>query len=302
MVKYVKRQDLEVKKYDFCIEKSEQSRVYALSWYLDIAADNWDVLVLNDYEAVMPVCWRKKWLVKYVYPPFWVLELGVFSNDKNIYFQQFYNVLFSKFKFIESKLNINIRIQQDLSFLVNRQMQVLDLYKDANKILEGFRKDRRKDLQKAKNTALQVKWNDDPKKLIHLFKHNVGQRTPFIVEKDYSNLLQLLTICIAKKVGEVLSIYNDNNDLVASGFFLKYKNVITILVSSTDFNYRKNGENTFLINTAISKYHKQYKLFNFGGSSMKSIANYFLSFGAKTEEYQEIKMNRLPFPVNLLKK
>jgi len=293
MVKYVKREDLEVAKYDDCIEKAIQSRVYAFSWYLDIVADNWGVLVLEDYKAVMPICWRRKYGIKYAYPPFWILELGLFSTDEDVDFQQFYKVLLSKFKFAESKLNIDNSIQHDSSFLVNKQMQVLDLNRDANKILEGFRKDRKKDLQKAAKAELQVKWNDDPKKLIQLFKNNVGQRTPFIVEKDYSNLLQLLTICIAKKVGEVLSIYNNNNDLVASGYFLKHKNVVTILVSSTDFNFRKNGENTFLIHTAIQKYHNKYHFFNFGGSSMKSIAKYFLSFGSETKEYQQIKYNKL---------
>ncbi|WP_296638165.1 hypothetical protein [Polaribacter sp.] len=302
MVKYVKREDLEVAKYNVCIEKAIQSRVYAFSWYLDIVAENWSVLVFEDYKAVMPICWRKKGFVKYVYPPFWVLELGVFSVDEDLDFQQFYKVLFSKFKFAESKLNTGISIQQKASFLVNRQMQILELNRDTNKILESFRKDRKKDLQKAEKAELQLKWNDDPIKLIQLFKNNVGQRTPFIVEKDYSNLLQLLTISIAKKVGEVLSIYNDNNDLVASGFFLKHKNTVTILVSSTDFNFRKNGENTFLIHTAIRKYHNKYQFFNFGGSSMKSIANYFLSFGSETKEYQQINYNNLPAFIKLFKR
>ena len=67
MIHYVKREDLEVAKYNDCIENSIQSRIYAFSWYLDIVADNWDVLVLNDYEAVMPVPFRRKFGVNYVF-------------------------------------------------------------------------------------------------------------------------------------------------------------------------------------------------------------------------------------------
>ena len=52
MIHYVKREDLEVEKYNNCIENSIQSRIYAFSWYLDIVADYWDVLVLDDYKAV----------------------------------------------------------------------------------------------------------------------------------------------------------------------------------------------------------------------------------------------------------
>jgi hypothetical protein len=92
--------------------------------------------------------------------------------------------------------------------------------------------------------------------VIQLFRDNVGKRTPFIVEKDYDVLRSLMQICIEKRVGEILSIYNKDHKLVASGFFLKHKTSITILMSSTDFNYRKNGENTFLIDRAIFKFQK----------------------------------------------
>ena len=80
-IKYIHREHLDEEKYNQCIATSLQSKIYAFSWYLDIVCDNWDVLVLDDYEAVMPIPWRKKYGIKYVYPPFWVLQLGVFSNE-----------------------------------------------------------------------------------------------------------------------------------------------------------------------------------------------------------------------------
>jgi hypothetical protein len=44
-INYIKRKDLDIEKYDACIENSSQSRVYAFSWYLDIVAGKWDALV-----------------------------------------------------------------------------------------------------------------------------------------------------------------------------------------------------------------------------------------------------------------
>tara|TARA_R110002126_G_scaffold282967_1_gene431863 strand:- start:16160 stop:17068 length:909 start_codon:yes stop_codon:yes gene_type:complete len=302
MIKYIKRKDLDVEKYNACIENAVQSRIYAFSWYLDIVVDHWDVLVLDDYNAVMPIPWRKKAGIKYAYPPFWLLELGVFSLDENVDYQSFLDVLFHKFKFIESRLNTNNIIQKSASFLIAKQMQILKIEDIYESIFENYRKDRKKDLRKANKADLSKKWEDNPDKLIQLFKDNVGKRTPFIVEKDYMNLKKLMISCIDKKVGAVLSIYNKEDKLVASGFFLKHKDCITILVSSTDFNNRNNGENTFLIDSAIHKYQNDYKLFNFGGSSMETIANYFLSFGAKTKEYQQIKYTNLPFFVKLFKR
>ena len=71
MIRYIRRKEIDIAKYDACIETAINARIYAYSWYLDIVADNWDILVLNDYEAVMPLPWRSKYFIKYVYPPAW---------------------------------------------------------------------------------------------------------------------------------------------------------------------------------------------------------------------------------------
>jgi hypothetical protein len=302
MIQYIKRKDLDIQKYDNRIENSIQSRISAFSWYLDIVTDNWDVLVLEDYKAVMPIPWRKKLGIKYVYPPFWLLELGIFSIDEQIDYNPYFDVLFKNFKSVESRLNTKNHFQKSEPFLLEKQMQVLSIEDNYETIFKTYRKDRRKDLNKAKKADLTEKWNDSADKLIQLFKDNVGKRTPYIIEKDYQVLEKLISICIKKRVGEILSIYNKQDKLVASGFFLKHKGNATILVSSTDFKHRNNGENTFLIDRAIYKYQKNFSEFSFGGSSMESIAKYFLSFGAKSCNYYQIKYNNLPFLIKLFKR
>ena len=82
MIHYLKRKDIDIVKYNTCIEASINTRIYAYSWYLDIVATNWDILVLNDYEAVMPLPWRQKYFIKYMYPPAWTQQLGVFSKSR----------------------------------------------------------------------------------------------------------------------------------------------------------------------------------------------------------------------------
>ena len=301
MIRLIKRHQLEEIKYNNCIEKSLQSRVYAFSWYLDIACKNWDILILNDYEAVMPIPWRKKLGIKYVYPPFWILELGIFSINTNVKVDEFLQEAKLYFKYIESYLNTDNVVENPLN-LKKRTVQKLLLQDSYETIVDNYRKDRKKDLRRAKEYLLKEKWHDRPENLIELFKENVGLRTQKIGKKDFDILLRIIQECIKNGVGEMLSIYNPYETLVASAFLIKYKETVTILVSSTDFNNRKNGANTFLIDSAIFKYHKEFKTFNFGGSSIKSIANYFLSFGAKTDNYYQFKSNNLAKLLTLFKK
>ena len=301
LIKYIQREHLDEEKYNDCIENSIQSNSYAFSWYLDIVCDNWDVLVLDDYEAVMPIPWRKKYGIKYVYPPLWVLQLGVYSNEA-INENEFLTHLFSTFKFVELRMNTHNNFELYSEFLQLKQCQKLVLNTTYSSILSKYRKDRKKDLQKATTADLIEKWNDHPSNLIELFKNNIGKRTPNIKENDYQNLEKLIAICIQKKVGEILAVYDKKNKLVASVFLLKHKNSITKLISSTDLKDRKNGANTFLIDRVIFKYHKDFSVFNFGGSSIKSVASFSKSFGAETEKYHQLKMNKLPKVLQLFKK
>jgi hypothetical protein len=301
MIQYIKRENLEVAKYDACIESAVQSRMYAFSWYLDIVADNWAVLVLGDYEAVMPIPYRKKYGIKYVYPPFWLLELGIFSLDESQDIKPFLDVLYGEFKFIELRLNTKNKFLKS-EFLIHKQFQYLDLEIGYESILKGYNRNRKRELIKANKHHLVENWNDNPEKLITIFKTNIAERVKEINDKDYATLLNLMQLSIQKGVGELLTIYDANENLLAAAFFLKHKNKVTQLVCASDVSNRKNGVHTFFNDRAIFKYQPHFSVYNFGGSSMKNIANYYTSFGADTEEYQQIKYNNLPFLLRLFKK
>ena len=54
-IKYLQNSEIDRKKWDRCIATSLQQLPYAYSWYLDAAAENWDAIVINNYEAVFPL-------------------------------------------------------------------------------------------------------------------------------------------------------------------------------------------------------------------------------------------------------
>jgi hypothetical protein len=301
MINYIQRKDLDVTRYDACIENSIQSTIYAFSWYLDIVADHWDVLVLDDYKAVMPIPWKKKIGIKYVYPPLWLLELGVFYLDGDQDIEPFLAILYSKFKFVELRLNTKNKFLK-LASLVPKQFQYLDLKIGYEAILKGYNRNRKRELVKANKYQLIENWTDNPDKLITIFKENIAERVKGISDKDYANLRNLMNFSLKNGVGELLTIYDTNDKLLAAAFFLKHKNKVTQLVCASDISNRKSGVHTFFNDRAIFKYQSHFDIYNFGGSSMENIANYYVSFGSQTEEYQQIKYNNLPFLLRLFKK
>jgi dTDP-4-amino-4,6-dideoxygalactose transaminase len=55
--------------------------IYAYSWYLNNVCEKWDTLVEDDYVSVMPLPYRKKMGVTYIFPPTITQQLGVFSHE-----------------------------------------------------------------------------------------------------------------------------------------------------------------------------------------------------------------------------
>ncbi len=294
MIRFLKRNQIDQEKYNQCVENSEYSELYAFSWYLDVVADNWGAFVLDDYQAVMPIPNRNKLSVSYVYQPFWTLQLGVFGTNE---IDGFIEELVNKFRYVELRLNPS-NIVYTTSFVKNEK-QILTI--SNNFLLSSLRKDRQKDLRKAEKANLTFQNSVSPESLIHLFRNNIGTRTPNIKDKDYKVLSILCELLLKKGFGNLFEVY-ENDTMIAGAFMLIYKKKATILFSSTDFKNRNNGSNTFLIAKIIEEYKDRIQEFDFGGSSIRNIANYFKSFGAETITYPFLKIDNLTFLVKQIKK
>ena len=103
---YLTRKQVNDDLWNACIDSSANGLVYAYTWYLDAMADNWDALVFNNYEAVMPLPWRKKWNINYLYQPFLTAQLGLFGNNMTgQLLASVLNAVPKKFRYWECSLN-----------------------------------------------------------------------------------------------------------------------------------------------------------------------------------------------------
>src|SRR6266542_2732865 len=82
-IKYLLQDQIDKTKWDRCIDESPNGLIYAYSFYLDQMSTHWDALVLDEYKAVMPLPWRKKAGIYYLYQPFNIAQLGIFGEAIN---------------------------------------------------------------------------------------------------------------------------------------------------------------------------------------------------------------------------
>ena len=107
VINYIKHANIDKTRWDNCIRNAVNGNIYAWSWYLDAVSENWDALISEDYQFLMPLTWRQKWGLKYLHRPLLSQQLGVFSTrkvDTDTVFE-FLKHIPGKYRLIEITLN-----------------------------------------------------------------------------------------------------------------------------------------------------------------------------------------------------
>ena len=280
MIRYLQRKDINIDKYNTCIQNAVNSRIYALSYYLDIVADNWDALILDDYKAVMPLPWRSKYFIKYIYPPCWTQQLGVFSIHN---FDSTLVELFIKSipkKFLKTTIQLNSECNSELFSLKNNF--ILNLDKPYENLHKNYRKDRKDRLKKFMKFEFQIKQNIPIKNIITLFEENYKEE----LNINLTDYLKLEKIASEKKLNPItLGIYNENQELISGSLFFRNEKRIYYVFSANNEQGNKAQGNTAILDSMIQSYSNTNYILDFEGSMHPGIASFFKSFGSELETY-----------------
>ncbi|MCG1035722.1 hypothetical protein [Polaribacter sargassicola] len=292
MLKYIKRKELNVDKYDSCIKKSVQSRIYAFSWYLDIVTDNWDVLVLDDYNAVMPIPWKKKYGIKYVSQPYFCQQLGVFSKENlpEILQKKMIDNICSRF----AKISLNFNAENSLNFKNIQPLNnyVLKLDNSYEVLFKSFSKGRKHAVKVGEKNNLCIK-TTTILELINI-KNKFYNYAGFSAEK----LSEICKTILKTNKGFILGVFKEDV-LIGGGVFLMSNNKITYLFSAFNNEGRKLQAASFLIKSVIKRNENSNFILDFEGGNLPNTATFFKGFGAKVEEYHQFINQNFPFNFKL---
>lgn len=298
-MKFLKRSEIEDDKWNECILKSTNGLIYGLTWFLDALTSNWCGFVIeNDrrYEAVFPVPLRRKFGVKYVYPPFFIQQLGLFAlqySQKEE--KQAISLMKNKFKFIE--LNLNYKSEEGEV----KTNLVLELNVDYAKIQNSYSKNHLRNLKKAKKFGLKLNKGTSPAEIISLFKSDRGLTLEKYSALDYQNLLNLCSK--ASLENSLISLgVTLNSILICGGVFMEFKSRIIFLFSGNSKQGKDSGALFFLLDAVIKMYAKSGFVFDLEGSQDEGLNRFYTGFGALEENYRFLKINNLPMPIKRFKK
>jgi len=303
-IRYLNHREIDKIKWDNRITHSANGLIYAFSFYLDNMTDEWDALVLNDYEAIMPLTWKKKYSIRYLYQPFLTAQLGIFGNNLSArILELFIKQIPPDFKYWDFYLNHQnvFPVSGSGINLYLRSNYVLDLSKSYEVLYTGYRENIKRNIKKSTQLGCRAREGFEAEKVIDLAMQQMRVRNRE-TDQNISRFRKLYKLLEAKAMATTYGIFSAQDELLASAiFFYSHNRAYYILVGNHP-NGKTMGASHALIDAFIKDHAGQKMLLDFEGSDIRNLAFFYSSFGALEEKYAAIRLNRLPFYLKWLKK
>lgn len=295
-IRYLERHEIDDDKWNMCISSSPNGLIYGYSFFLDNMAKRWDGLILNDYQAVMPLTWNSKFGIKYLYQPAFTQQLGVFYKDElpNI-IDLFIAEIKKHFRFADIHFNHSNNHQD----FISRANYILSLAPSYDEVSGNYKTDLRNNLRRAAKFQLEYRKSDDPDQALHLFKKQYSRRIGLKYD-DLSRFKKLCRFAVANNMLIVREIYYENR-IIASALLLHKNKRMYLLQDAAVQHARKLSANHFLLDNLIKEFSNSDYILDFEGSSIPGIAHFYKNFGAVEQSYFKWYYNELPWPVRLYK-
>ncbi len=286
-IKYLTYNQIDKTKWDECISACKNHLVYAESWYLDIVCDkDWSALVLDDYEAIMPLPLKSKMGLTYVQQPIWTQQLGVFS--KKVITPEILNSFLNSIpnKLAMVSLNINETNFTKTEKLESKTNLVVDLNKSVEDLKTAFSSNTKRNCNKANKEGLTIDFeSNNVTEYINFFKKHL--KSP-VSEFHFSSLKQLITESLKQQKG-FIALVKHENEIVAASFILKSDNRLIYRTGTSNQKGKDLKAMFFLVEYILKKYQNQNYLLDFEGSELDGVARFYNGFGAQNIPYYYYK-------------
>ncbi|MFO7864506.1 MAG: hypothetical protein R6U85_10930 [Salinivirgaceae bacterium] len=223
-LRYVTHTNIDIRKWDTCINKSFNTLIYAYSWYMDSIAERWDAIIEGDYEAVMPIpLWRirGKWRVRALSL---VPQLGVFSTKPLTHqkTEAFLLAVAKKYKHFQIPLNV----MNDQSFFGFKQV----IRHTYNKDLIYASDTQHKPVGTVDTTEGNEMYVNKGVQLAVIINFLLRVNDGKIHSRDILAIRRIVSFSSRFNFGTAYGVYSETNNLEGLGYVLRFHNRVYLLL------------------------------------------------------------------------
>lgn len=271
--------------------------IYATTGYLDHTCDNWTGLVVDDYSAVMPVAWRTKFGIRYAYDVPFIQQLGLFTARTDMSLDPILNALYGYCKYGDYSFNfLNVP-----GVGHRRNNFILSLNEKYEVLASKFSSDAVQNIRKAGSQGLKFTAGTVDE-AVDAYREMYSRRLKNVSRRQYANFSELASKLFVQDKAVVRKVVNSKNDLLSIVLLLKDGRRLYNIMNTTTAAGRENESNYYLLSEVWKEFQQSGLLFDFEGSDIPGVANFYSRFGPVNQPYTTVHFNRLPLPLRWFKR
>lgn len=291
-LRWLRHGEIDFARWNKVVESSPNCRVYACSWYLDLTAATWDALVWGDYQYVMPVPFRIKWGIRYIYQPFFTQQLGIYPPPPADIQQKFAASLKKSASLITYQADASLSAAEFKGFNISiRHNRSLLLQADYPTLSRGFSENTVRNRRKASQQGVVVAVGQDFLAYTENKRENTKTEVPV---ESFRVLERLLDHTTGNGPGKIYNAVAPDGKILAGAFFLFHQNRAYYLNAWSSGRGLTNGSAFAIMDRFIHDHAASGLLLDFEGSEIEGIDRFYRGFGAGEEPYYLITCSRIP--------
>lgn len=296
-IQYVDHHQIDPTKWDSAILRSPHPLAYGLFEYLNAVCESqWDALIYNDYEAVFPLPFKKKFGIKYLVQPVFCQQLGAFGSNVNVSTNDFLSAIPKRFFRVRLQLNPYFDQTNEIESIQTKPAGIIassgKLTTKTNMTIQlsqplDYNKDCKKNLHRLAELPIEYKINAiSIRDAIDTYRKAWGKQNPEIGDELYQ---LFANACTEKLSFTVTAHHQKEGDLLGAAIFLitpeNTKRSLHYVCAGPTEAGKSIGVMHGIIDFVLNRYQGENMLFDFEGSSIASVASFYKKFGANEEPF-----------------
>ncbi|WP_262147233.1 hypothetical protein [Chryseobacterium foetidum] len=280
MIRRLKYHEIDFEKYSQCLNTSEQKNWYAQKHILDHLSGNWQILILDDYKAVMPIHFHRKFGVNFVHMPLFCQQLGVFSETDDAEINEDFLKFFRK-KFRIFLYNFNDK-NNFLTPLEKRKNYKISVSEYSFLRRKKYFKGRKSTVKTAQYLSCREFFlSSDIEDFISRNFKGLAENDDYEKLRDYIRYLAQM-----KSIRIFGALHGE--ELTNLAVLIEGDAEVSLLALINSEKYTFHNGSSFLIDQIVQRFTTEKKI-NFMGGNIRGIEVFFKSFGADLLEYSTLE-------------
>lgn len=293
MIHHLAHKAIDKRWWDERIAASQSPLWYARSAVLDAASPGWEALVDDNAQAVMPLTRDRKWGIPYLYQPFALQRLGVFSPESSVEQNTaFLRAIPTKYKLCDIYMNSPGPLGQlgDL-LLEERQSMELDLSPDLVTLRAAYSENHRRGLRKWTSEGEFRTISADT--FLKVVSGSEQFRQWGITPKQQGSLARIAAVAETLGDGRFVGLQRDA-EWLAVAFFVEWAGRIIFMKGLATKAGRGVSALHRVLDDMIVHQAGKPMVLDMAGGNAPELRRFYSGFGARPALYLHARYNRLP--------